>query len=94
MQKPTNITKHELIGLEVEVIQSKNADNIGIKGKIIDETKNMFIITVDGKEKKVAKENSQFTFKIPNGKELVVEGSLLVGKPETRITKRIPKKRV
>ena len=35
-----DIAKHELIGLTIEIIDSKNKDNIGIKGVVINETKN------------------------------------------------------
>ena len=39
-----NLAKGELIGLNIEISKSKNKANIGIKGSIIDETKNMLII--------------------------------------------------
>jgi ribonuclease P protein subunit POP4 len=39
------LLRAELIGLEAEVVDSKNKANIGIKGKIEDETKNTLVIT-------------------------------------------------
>lgn len=36
--------RQELIGAEIKVIGSENRFNIGICGKVIDETKNMLII--------------------------------------------------
>jgi len=44
--------KEELIGSLVEIIGSKNETLIGLKGKIIDETKNTLIIKQGNKIKK------------------------------------------
>jgi len=52
-----NLAKGELIGLNIEISKSKNKANIGIKGSIIDETKNMLII----KNKIGLKKNDQGT---------------------------------
>lgn len=68
--------KHELIGSEAEIIGSKNSTLIGIKGKIIDETKN----TITIQNKKILK--SHITLKIKNQ---VIQGKDLVGKPEDRL---------
>ena len=77
------ILKDELIGKEVRVIGSKNKDNIGIEGKIIDETKNT--ITVLGKSKKKLLK-SQIKLMFIN-ERLAVDGQLLAGRPEERIKK-------
>lgn len=78
--------KFELIGLEVEVIDAKNKSLIGIKGKIVDETKNTFVIETNGKERKLLKE--QVTLIIDFKKEKIrVEGKLFLGRPEERIKK-------
>lgn len=78
------ITKDELIGLDVEVIGSKNKSDIGIKGKIIDETKNCLVINTENGEKKMIKEN--IIIKIPE-KGLKLDGKLLANRPEDRIKK-------
>ncbi len=73
--------KGELIGSDIEIIGSKNKTLMGIKGKIIDETKNTLTIkniTI----KKVLK--SHITFKI-NGK--TIEGKNIKKRPEDRIKK-------
>ena len=73
--------KGELIGSVIEIIGSKNKTLIGIKGKIIDETKNT--LTIKNKtSKKVLK--SHITFKI-DGK--IVEGKDITKRPEDRIKK-------
>ena len=79
-------TKAELIGLDIEIVNAKNKSLIGLKGKIVDETKNTFIIEVDSKEKKLLKD--QVTLIIHFEKEKVkVEGKLFLGRPEERIKK-------
>ncbi|MEM5875500.1 MAG: ribonuclease P protein component 1 [Candidatus Aenigmatarchaeota archaeon] len=83
-----NLVRHELIGLEVEVIESKNPYQIGIKGKVVDETYKTLVIETPKGEKRVAKNDCVFVFKIPNGKRVRVEGWVLVGKPEDRIKKK------
>lgn len=88
MRTPENLVRHELIGLDVEVIESKNKKNIGIKGKVIDETKNMLVIERnDGKEVKLIKDQNIFCFILGDTK-VKIDGKLLVGRPEERIRKK------
>ena len=49
MKKVTSI---QLIGVKIEVTDSNNQKNIGIHGKVIDETKNSLIIKDPSGEKK------------------------------------------
>jgi ribonuclease P protein subunit POP4 len=72
------LKKAELIGLDAEVIQSTNKALVGIKGKIIDETKNMLLIG----NKKITK--SQVILKI---KDQLIDGKTLVGRSEDRLKK-------
>ena len=71
--------KYELIGSQLEVVDSKNKSLIGIKGKIIDETKNMLILE---NGKKLIK--TQIKIKI-NG--IILDGKKLALRPEDRIKK-------
>jgi len=75
--------KYELIGSEIEIMGSKNKSLVGVRGKISDETKNMFILD-DGK--KIIKSQCTFKMKI-NGKTAEINGEVLVGRPEDRIKK-------
>lgn len=78
----------ELIGLILEVIDAKNKSLIGLKGKVVDETKNTITIEINNKEKKILK--NQVTLKIPIDDQMYeVDGKLLVGRPENRLKKRI-----
>ena len=55
MVTKTNILKHELIGLDVEVVDANNKSQIGLKGKVVDETRNTLIIKSQKGEKKILK---------------------------------------
>ena len=81
-----NIAMFEFIGLYAEIINSSNKSLIGLKGKITDETKNTFTFEINGKEKKIMK--NQVMLKISlNGKFIEIDGKDLVGRPEDRIKK-------
>lgn len=84
-----NLVRHELIGLEVEVLDSTNKYQKGIKGKVIDETYNTLVIETEKGEKRVSKKDCVFAFKLPDGKKILVEGWVIVGKPEDRIKKKL-----
>ena len=89
MRRPKNLVQHELIGLEVEVVDSSNSKNIGIKGKVVDETRNTLVVEKrNGKEVVLIKEENIFIFDL--GEERVrVDGRVLVGRPEDRIKKKL-----
>ena len=83
--KEKDFIKHEFIGGNLKVVKSKNEGLVGIKGKVIDETKNMFLLDSG---KRLIK--GQSTFHITIGNETFdVEGKLLIGRPEDRLKKRI-----
>jgi ribonuclease P protein subunit POP4 len=82
-----DIVKIELIGLNVEIIDSKNKSLIGIKGKIVDETKNMIFIETQDKEiKKIIKNQVKFLLQYQN-KKYEINGEILTSRPEERIKK-------
>ncbi len=80
-----NIVRHELIGLKTEVVDSRNKSVIGLSGEIIDETQKTFVIETEKGDKKVAKAGSKFRFKKP---AVVINGDILVARPEDRIKKK------
>ena len=81
-----DIKKGELIGLMAEVSCSKNSLDIGIKGKIIDETKNTILIESSKGRKKLFKKNIILIIKKGSQAEKV-EGTNLLGRPKERIKK-------
>jgi ribonuclease P protein subunit POP4 len=80
------VVKAEFIGSDVEIIESKNKSLIGLKGKIVDETRNMFIVKCKEKMKKILKDQVRLKIDLPEG-EIEVDGKLLVGRPEDRLKK-------
>ena len=75
----------ELIGLEVEIVESRNRFNTGKKGKVVDETRNMLVLKDDkGKTDNYIKEENTFEFD-QEGKKIVIKGLLLMKRPEDRI---------
>ncbi|MBY6294262.1 ribonuclease P protein subunit [Nanohaloarchaea archaeon H01] len=85
---PENLPRHELIGLEAEVIKSADESQIGICGKVTDETKSM--LEIDGK--KVEKENCKFLFELPDGTKVELDGKLIDERPADRIDQKLPGK--
>lgn len=84
--KIKNVTKYELIGLDIKIVRSKNQDLLNLKGRIIDETKNMLIIQSNNKIKKIIKDQVTIELKM-NNKLMQIDGKLLVGRSEERIKK-------
>ena len=75
-----DLLRGELIGFNIKVIGRDN------KGKIIDETKNSFIIESNGKRKRVLKKNNIIEFNF-NNKKITINGNELLARPEDRIKK-------
>lgn len=87
---PYNILRHELIGLRAEVASAKDHGLVGISGTIIDETKNTVTIKGQKRSKKtVPKENITLSIHTEGGDKLLVNGSLLLGRPVERLKKKI-----
>lgn len=92
MITPQNIFRHELIGLTVEVAESSHSGYKGIKGKVVDETKNTIKIEDDrGNEKIIPKKVVTFHFKLPDGNKVEINGKIIAIRPENRIKKRYRK---
>jgi ribonuclease P protein subunit POP4 len=85
---PENLPRHELIGLNAEVIESTDPSQEGIEGEIIDETRDT--LTIDGK--KVEKENCTFLIEIPSGEKVELDGEIIAKRPEDRIDMKLPDK--
>lgn len=81
-----DIIRHEIIGLNVQITKAKNPSLVGMRGKIIDETKNTMTIKKDSKMKKILKDQVIFNIEVGN-KVFQVDGKLLVGRPEDRLKK-------
>jgi ribonuclease P protein subunit POP4 len=71
----------ELIGEEVKVVESRNKSNLGLTGKIVDETKSTLTIQSEGQTKMIMKNN--VTIELTNGQ--VIKGTNLSKRPDERI---------
>lgn len=90
-REPDNLVRHELIGLEAEVVESSDENREEVSGKVVDETRQTLVFDTGGGEITVPKEESTFRFKLEDA-EVDVDGRLLVARPEERILKKFPRK--
>jgi ribonuclease P protein subunit POP4 len=81
-----NIHMHELLGLSARIIDTPDKGCIGLKGRIVDETKNTLKIETSGKEKILQKKGTVLAVKIGND-EVNIDASRLRYRPEDRIKK-------
>ena len=80
-----NVTRHELIGLDVLVAGAANPLHRGMSGHIIDETRNIVAIRTQAGIKKIPKEGSVFRFSLPDHSLVEIHGSALILAPEKRL---------
>jgi len=79
-----NITLHELIGLNTEITQSSNTQLVGLKGKVVDETKSMFVLNTEKGIKKFPKDNTIWRFSLVSD-EITLDGNMLLKRSHERI---------
>jgi ribonuclease P protein subunit POP4 len=92
MITPQNIFRHELVGLDVEIVQSVHNGFTGIKGEVVDETKNTIKVEdVAGLLKIIPKNVATFRFTLPSSAVVEVDGRIIVARPEDRIKKKFRK---
>ena len=89
MKVTPTIIQQEFIGLNVKVVNSSNRDNVGIEGKVLDETRNTILIFHKNKKKKIIKTTSIFNFSMPDGTIIEIDGKAIIRRPEARIKRRI-----
>ena len=90
---PESLARHELIGLEVEVETSTDPGQSGLSGKVVDETRNTFLLETAAGYKRIAKLNTSLIFTLPDGQRARVKASVLISQPENRISKRMQRTR-
>ncbi len=78
------LAAHELIGLDVRIAASTDEGRKGIKGTVIDETKNVLDIQTRQGIKRIPKKEAEFEFMLGKEKALL-NGSNLIARPEDRI---------
>ena len=80
-----NLRKHELIGLDVEVVNATDPSQAHLRGRVVDETRNTLVLEIQGSEKRIPKHGSRFRFEIQGGLE--VDGEEIRFRPEDRVKK-------
>jgi len=88
---PLNLIKHELIGLNINIIRDTNPYNKSISGTVIDESRNTLTIKQGDTPKMVPKRNALFSFTLPSS-IVEVSGTNLVGRPEDRVKKNLKRR--
>jgi ribonuclease P protein subunit POP4 len=91
MITPENLVRHELVGLPVKITKSMDPQNVGIEGRVVDETRNTITIETKKGRKNFIKEKCTFSFLLPTGERVNVDGRVLVARPEDRIKKKLKK---
>ncbi len=81
---PDTLVRHELIGLEVRVVDAPNPDLIGLAGAIHVETARTLVLVTDAGTKQVPKAGTTFRFTLPDGTAVEVEGDRIVAPPARR----------
>ena len=83
-----NILRHELLGLMVRAMALK--DGAVHEGEVVGETRNTIkVLRGDKRIVTLPKEAYQFEFKLPSGERVLVEGRMLIGRPEERLKRRV-----
>ncbi|MFQ5987114.1 MAG: ribonuclease P protein component 1 [Thermoplasmata archaeon] len=84
-QRRKDLVNHELIGLDVEVVDATDPNQCGIRGRVVDETRNTLLLEAGGRELRIPKAGATFRFAVGEG--LTVAGSRLRYRPEDRVKK-------
>jgi ribonuclease P protein subunit POP4 len=86
-----NLLYSTFIGLQVEIINGSQRKLVGLKGTIVDETKNLVVIETEagtsgapGKEIKIPKVSATFRFTTESGEKVDVEGKKIAFRPHER----------
>jgi len=87
---PATLPRHELVGLQVAVVEATDPGLAGIAGTIVRETANTLGIesSRDGRVRQVPKAAATFRVTLEDGQRVVVEGERLVARPAERTERR------
>ncbi len=80
------LARDELIGLNVKIIKCTDPNWEGKKGIVLDETKNTFLLEINGEQKRIAKKSATFEFAYDD-KKISLNGADINYRPEDRIKK-------
>ena len=87
MIRADTILSHEIIGLDVQILDSTSQTSRNISGNIIGETKNTILVRTYRGTKIVPKKSAAtIKFALESG-ACFISGSSLIGRPEDRISR-------
>lgn len=78
------LRKHELIGLSIHVRHATDPTLVGLRGRVVDETRNTLLVETSRGEKRIPKKGAEFAFGVDG---IRVRGDDLLFRPEDRIKK-------
>lgn len=88
-----NLLFSTFIGLQAEIVNSSQRALIGVRGTIVDETKNLIVIEKAGaagasaKEVRIPKNSSTFRIETESGEKVDVDGRDIAFRPHERAKK-------
>lgn len=83
------VLQQEFIGLNAEVVKSTHPDYVGIRGRVIDETRHTLMIVYKNEKKVIVKDVAIFNFTMPDGTIVEIDGKAILGRPENRAKRRV-----
>jgi ribonuclease P protein subunit POP4 len=86
---PFNLVRHELIGLDVRVLRSLNKQLVGLRGRIIDETRNTLTLKNGDRRVTIPKDVVHLRVGLPKGEMVDLDCNVLIARPEDRIKMRV-----
>jgi ribonuclease P protein subunit POP4 len=89
MKVTPDIIRSEFVGTRAKIHKSSHSGNVGISGKVLNETRNTFVLDHKGKMKTIIKNDNIFHFGLRDGTVVEIDGRILVGRPEDRLKKII-----
>lgn len=81
---PETLPRHELVGLDCEVVAASNVDAVGISGTVVAETTQTLAIEGADRVWHVPKDTATFAFDLSSGQRVRVDGERLVARPARR----------
>mgnify|MGYP000612592586 CR=1 FL=1 len=80
---PETLPRHELVGLDTEVVEAPSPDLVGVHGEVVAETKQTLGIDRGDRVSHVPKAGATFAFDI-DGERVRVGGQRIVARPARR----------
>lgn len=85
-RSPENLPRHELIGLAAEVVESPDPTQVGLRGRVVDETQRTLVLDDGEASRRVAKRHRTFAFDLDGG-TVRVDGDAIAHRPKDRTKK-------